>query len=214
MLTSWTTSSRCIPIALLVVTASLLATPGCVTVDMQGGQEMIALDDPKGTGPLLQKQIEKRIDNLKYQRGDALLDSLNWLILYGEYAVPQLEAALIKPDHRTRSYAAYVLGEIGDTAVVPKLRESLGKEKNKLVRYEMASSLMTLGDWGQIGVLIDGLGEDSRLFRFKCFEVLKKNLNLTFGFDPAGAVKERTAAVRKWRAWWERNKDKYTPIAS
>jgi len=195
-------------VAILGLTAVLAA---CVTVDDKGNQitSEEATDD---TGPLLKKQISKRIDGLKYQRGVALLDSLNWLILYGEYAVPQLLEGLEDPDPRTRSYCAYVLGEIGNDSVVKDLRATLEAEDHKLVRYEIAASLVTLGDWGQLGVLISGLNEQSKLFRYKCFEILRKNLNLTFGYDPESPAEERALAVQKWVVWWERNRESFTPV--
>jgi len=193
---------------ILLFVLGLLTLSGCVTVD----DNPLEPRSDEETGPLLKKQIEKRIEGLKYQRGVALLDSLNWLILYGDSAIPQLLEALRSPDPRTRSYAAYVLGEIGNEEVVSTIREVLDQETHKLVKYEMAASLVTLGDWGQIGLLISGLEEDARLFRFKCFEVLRKNLNLTLGYDPEGPEKERIASVSKWKAWWERNQKNYTPI--
>lgn len=185
--------------------------PGCVTVDEQGDRTLPDVEETE-QGQILKKQIAKRINGLKFQRGVALLDSLNWLILYGEHAVPQLLEALKDPDPRTRSYSAYVLGEIGNDSVVPDLRTALAGESHKLVRYEVAASLVTLGDWGQLGVLIDGLEEESKLFRFKCFEILRKNLNLTFGYDPNGPSEERALAVQKWVVWWERNRESFTPV--
>lgn len=167
---------------------------------------------PAVPGPLLRKQIAHRIANLKFQRGVALLDSLNWLILYGEAAVPQLLTALQAPDPRTRAYAAYVLGEIGDRRAVPPLRRALARERVRLVRYETAAALVTLGDWGQVGLLIEGLADPRRRFRHKCFEVLEKQLRLTLGYDPDAPPAEREQALAKWRAWWERNRAHLTPV--
>ncbi|MBN2490221.1 MAG: HEAT repeat domain-containing protein [Planctomycetes bacterium] len=197
--------------ALIVGLVLIAAAPGCVTVD-EKGNIVPPEEEAETTGPLLKKQIDKRIDGLKYLRGTALLDSLNWLILYGEHAVAQLLQGLEDPDPRTRSYCAYVLGEIGNQDVVPSLREALAREEHKRVRFEIAASLVTLGDWGQMGLLIEGLEEEARLSRHKCFEILRKNLNLTFGFDPAGPADERAAAVAKWKAWWERNRSTFTPV--
>jgi hypothetical protein len=195
----------------VVLVFGLLGLPGCVTVDEQGDMTLPDLEDSE-QGKILKKQISKRIYGLKFQRGVALLDSLNWLILYGDHAVPQLLEALNDPDPRTRSYSAYVLGEIGNDSVVKDLRATLEGEDHKLVRYEIAASLVTLGDWGQLGVLISGLNEQSKLFRYKCFEILRKNLNLTFGYDPESPAEERALAVQKWVVWWERNRESFTPV--
>ncbi len=186
----------------------LFALTGCVTVDEQNPPPVT----DEEVSPVLQKQIQKRIEGLKFQRGVALLDSLNWLILYGETAIPHLEKALSDPDPRTRSYSAFVLGEIGNDSVVSVLREVQERETHKLVRYEIAASLVTLGDWGQFGTLVEGLEEKSKLLRFKCFDVLRKSLNMTLGYDPDGPEEERAASVAKWRAWWERNKKNFTPV--
>ena len=188
----------------------LCGLPGCVTTE--GGEYADAREPRDPVGPLLRKQINQRIEALKFQRGVALLDSLNWLIMYGESAVPQLKEALEDPDPRTRSYVAYVLGEIGSRGAIPKLRDRLDREDHKLARYELAAALVSLGDWGQIGILIDGLEEPGRRYRYKCFEVLNKNLNLTFGYDPMGPVEERSRAIAKWRAWWKRNQESFTPV--
>ena len=186
----------------------LFALSGCITVD----EQIPPPTRDEEVSPVLQKQIDKRIEGLKFQRGVALLDSLNWLIMYGETTIPHLVKALSDPDPRTRSYCAYVLGEIGNDSVVPVLREVQEGETHKLVRYEIAASLVTLGDWGQFGILVDGLEEKSKLLRFKCFDVLRKSLNLTLGYDPDSPEEERAAAVAKWRAWWERNKKNFTPV--
>jgi HEAT repeat protein len=202
-------TTRCIACWVLIV-VGFVCLPSCVTVEEHGPRPWDGHEEE--SSPLLQKQIEKRIEGLRFQRGVALLDSLNWLILYGEYANPQLIEALHDPDPRTRSYAAYVLGEIGDDAIVPELREALQTEKRKLVRYEIAASLVTLGDWAQLGILIQGLEETSPVYRFKCFEILRKNLNLTFSFDPNGSEDERAEAMKKWHAWWTQNRDNFTPV--
>ncbi len=189
----------------------ILLVTGCVTEGELREQEP---NTGELAGPLLKKQIAMRITNLKYQRGMSLYDTLNWLILYGEMAVPQLLESMADPDPRTRSYCSYILSEIGDPKVIPVLRDALAEENHKLVRYEISASLVTLGDWAQLGVLINGLEEESKRYRHKCFEVLRKHLNLTLGYDPDGPAEERTVAVSKWAAWWQRNQNNFSPILS
>lgn len=184
---------------------------GCVTTESDQERELRGQAEGS-VGPLLKKQIAKRIESLKYQRGIALLDSLNWLILYGDDALPQLTEALQHPDPRTRAYSAFVMGEVNNRAVIATLRDTLADEPHKMARYEMAASLVTLGDWAQIGVLVEGLAEENKRYRHKCFEVLKKNLNITLGFEPNGDDTSRRAAVAKWRAWWAKNRDSFSPV--
>ncbi len=199
-------------IAFVLLALSSLAMPSCVTTTIDGKLISEEEESNEPIGPMLRRQIDKRIEELKYKRGVALLDSLNWLVLYGDNAVPQLIEALHEPDHRTRAYVAFALGEIGNQSVIPQLREALDDEERKLVRYEIAAALVTLGDWGQIGMLIDGLADENRRNRHKSFEVLKRNVNLTFDFDPSGADADRRRSVAKWRAWWTENREQLTPV--
>lgn len=199
-------------IAFVLLAQSTLVFPSCVTTTVDGKLISEEEESNEPIGPMLRRQIDKRIKDLKYKRGVTLLDSLNWLVLYGDNAVPQLVEALQDPDQRTRGYVAFALGEIGNQSVIPPLREALDDEEGKLVRYEMSAALVTLGDWGQIGLLIEGLEDENRRYRHKSFEVLKRNVNLTFDYDPSGAEVDRRRSVAKWRAWWSENRDQLTPV--
>jgi HEAT repeat protein len=152
--------------------------------------------------PALQKEIDERIANIQFLRGKELYQSLGRLNWIGEPAIPSLLDALGHDDAKTRGAAAFVLGEIRDGRVVPRLRKSL-RDPSAEVRYEVAASLVTIGDWDAMPVLIEGLDDPLAINRRRCIQVLKAKVGEDFGFAFDGPLQERKEAIQKWSDWWK-----------
>src|SRR5262245_48191796 len=129
--------------------AIIAGTAGCAS-------ETVAEREKDGfvlASPVLQREIDQRIDNLRYQHNRDLLASMQRLITIGEPAIPALVKALKSDDPKTRSSVAFVLGEIGDQRAVKDLTQLL-TDSVESVRFEGAAAVVTLGDWTAMPVLI------------------------------------------------------------
>ncbi len=150
---------------------------------------------------LLQEEIDTLLRELPYRHGPELLATLNRLVYIGEPAIPSIVKSL-KDDHpKARSNAAYVLGEIRDRRTIMPLREVLDDESQE-VRYEAAASLLVMGDWHGIPVLIAALKDSDPYHRYKSIQILAKNTHQDLGYDYKGSEESRAAAVGRWENWY------------
>ncbi len=157
---------------------------------------------------LLRSEIQRRIDQIPYQRGTALVMNLAWIAARGEVAIPQLLQAMKSKDPKVRAEAAWTLGRIRDTRAIPFLRKYLD-DPDPTVEMEVARALLTMGDDHGVPHLIMGLQSKNPRYRYYCFEALKYWSGLDFGYDPKAKDQvARETATRKWMEWWNRKAGK------
>jgi hypothetical protein len=152
---------------------------------------------------ILKDEVDRRINQIPFQHRDELLNSMVWLVGVGESAVPQLIVALDHTDPKVRSSAVWCVGRIGDRRVIPYLKQHNQREHDPIVRLESSRTLLWLGDYTQVPVLIEGLESDRTHVRYLCHEALRADTGRDFGYDHrVENTSERQAAVSRWREWW------------
>lgn len=151
---------------------------------------------------LMGMEIQNRIAQIPYQHREELFNSLLWLVQRGEQAIPSLLDGLSHDEPKVRSNCAWVLGQIRDRRVIPSLRPMV-RDSSESVRYEVARSLVALGDVQFAPVLIEGLDSDKVQVRYLCHEALKNATLRDFQYDHLGDDRvARSQAVYRWRTWW------------
>jgi HEAT repeat protein len=150
--------------------------------------------------PAQRARIAAAIERWKTATPEEAVEIGRRLAAEGEPAVPALLEALRSPDAASRGHAAYVLGALKDRRTLPALAEAAA-DPVPVVRYEVGAALLELQDPRGFPVLIDGLEDRDARLRAKCIEVLAERTGQRLGFEPAGSLAERAAAVRRWRAW-------------
>ncbi|PIE22024.1 MAG: hypothetical protein CSA62_14460 [Planctomycetota bacterium] len=175
--------------------------------DSKDIEELANWYDP---GQLMKERIQEHIDQLPYQRGDELVKNLQWIAQQGEASVPFLLKALKNDKPKMRSNAACALGYLGDRRVLPRLRKHLD-DNNPMVRFEVARTMIAMGDVTPMNVLIAGLDSDSQYVRYLCISALQESTGKTFGYDHrTKTAAERRASIAQWQGWWEkRNQDEW-----
>jgi HEAT repeat protein len=180
--------------SLLVLAALTLGA--CQTVSSTDGV-------PTGrTNQIVQTDIQRRIDELRFLHGQQLLESMQRLSHLGEPAIPLIRAGARSDDWLTRASLAWVMGESGDRRYIPDLRNLTG-DANAGVRYEAASALVELGDNAGFPSLVSGLADGDIKNRYKCFEALRRATGQDFGYQHDAAPEVRRAAVARWLDWLE-----------
>jgi len=175
-----------------------LVLTGCVAETVRPKQSEGEFMKP---GALLEKEIDQRIANIPFQHGVELYSNLVRLSQVGEPAIPSLLEQLSNPDPSIRSSCVYVLGVIDDKRTIPSMNPLL-EDQEEIVRLEAAASLLGMGEWRAIPILIKGLESSDQMLRYKSFEALNKFTGLSFRYDFRGESAERSAAVDQWNEWW------------
>jgi len=177
----------------LVLTTTLLLLPSCMSARK--------IPQYQSASPLLEEEIDTHLRELPYRHGAELIATLNRLVFIGEPAIPSLVRSLRAEHPKSRSNAAYVLGEIRDRRTIPPLRRALDDAAPE-VRYEAAASLLAMGDWSGVPVLIDALGDGDPYHRYKAIHMLERHTHQDLGYDYQASEDERAAAVRRWETWF------------
>ena len=174
-------------------------------------RDLVATDsDWVQASPILQQQIQDEAKRLPWTHGFERLEQIRWFASIGEPAYDQLlELSLDERDDVAAASLA-ALGATMDRRLVPHI-QNLPWDTARLegdLGLERARTLVRLGDWTQIPVLIDGL-EDERVYtRGLCLDALKEATNETLDYDPRSTPEERTRGVERWRSWWsERSRE-------
>ena len=154
--------------------------------------------------PLLQQQIEDEAARLPYSHGFDRLEQIRWFASVGEPTYPVLLRLAADPRDDVAAAALAALGATRDSRLVEPLQE-LAWSEDRLhgdLGLERARTLIRLGDWTEIPVLVNGL-RDERLFtRSLCLDALKEATHETQGFDPRAEKSEREKAIARWEQWW------------
>lgn len=176
----------------------IVASLSCLLPSCMSAQKV---PEFQAASPLLQEEIDTLLRELPFRHGPELITTLKRLIYIGEPAVPSLVESLRAAHPKSRSNAAYVLGEIHDRRVIPALRRGLNDSAPD-VAYEVAASLLVLGDWSGIPILIDALEDEDPYHRFKAIRVLAEHTHQDLGYDYRSDRQNRVAAVGRWENWY------------
>jgi hypothetical protein len=154
--------------------------------------------------PLLAQQIQDETARLPYTHGFDRLEQIRWFASIGEPAYTSLLKLAQDPRDDVAASALAALGATLDSRLVPHIQELEWSEQRIAgdLGLERARTLVRLGDWSEMPVLVRGL-RDERLFtRSLCLDALKEATHETHGFDPRAEAKEREKAVARWEQWW------------
>lgn len=166
-------------------------------------------------GTAMANTVEEILKRIETGKPDALADGLYMLREKGREAVKPLIEALKRNQVLARWAAAAALGELKDTEAIPALEAAL-KDENLSVRIRAAQSLAKLGSTQGIPVLIAALesnevmiGHPPELACDYANQVLGSVSGKSFGFDGSADKVTKSAAVKKWQAWWEENRNTF-----
>jgi len=154
--------------------------------------------------PLLAQQIEDEATRLPFSHGFERLEQIRWFASIGEPAYPTLLRLSADPRDDVAAAALASLGATLDSRLVPHIQAVPWSEEREHsdLGLERARTLVRLGDWSQLPLLIQGL-RDERLFtRSLCVDALREATKETQGYDPRAEVSEREKAVVRWEQWW------------
>ena len=154
--------------------------------------------------PLLRQQIDDEVKRLPWTHGFERLEQIRWFASVGEPAYTSLLTLAEDPRDDVAAAALAALGATVDRRLVPhiqnlpwadyRLQSDLGLER--------ARTLVRLGDWSEIPVLIDGLRDERLYTRSLCLDALREATNQTLDYDPRSELSERDRAVQRWLEWW------------
>ncbi len=154
--------------------------------------------------PLLTQQIEDEAARLPYSHGFDRLEQIRWFASVGEVAYPVLLRLASDSRDDVAAAALAALGATLDSRLVPHIHSlgwSVEREHGDL-GLERARTLVRLGDWSEIPVLIDGLNDERLFTRSLCSDALQEATHETHGFDPRAEKSEREKAIARWNQWW------------
>ena len=125
-------------------------------------------------------------------------------------AVPELKKLLKHADHTLRYDAMVAVVTLIDAEAVEVLREILRTDDHETVRKGALSCVTIFKQKPPVilTLLIDGLEDRNSEVRAAAAKLLRKGANQSFYFQPAGDPEARAAAVRAWRTWYEKHKDR------
>ena len=186
----------------LLLPALLLIVSGCVTTTPDRGP--VSTSDWLMPSPILAQQIDDEAERLPWTHGFERLEQIRWFALVGEPAYDKLLQMAEDPRNDVASAALAALGETQDRRLVPYIQR-LSWSEDRLtgdLGLERARTLLRLGDWTGIPVLVQGLKDERVYTRTLCIEALDLATGQTFGFDPRGSLTDRVRAIDSWEVWW------------
>ena len=152
--------------------------------------------------PNLRRQIEDQITRLPWTHGLERVEQITWFAGIGEPAYPYLLELCADPRPDVAASAVAALGATGDSRLVEPLRQVEWRAgEDQALRFERARAAIRLGDWGQIGVLVDGLEDESSWVRGLSIATLRESTRIDLGYEANGDESSRRAAVERWREW-------------
>ena len=190
--------------ALGALALALLAS-GCTSTRGSSTKNVVDGSSPWiQPSPILEQQIEDEAQRLPWTHGFERLEQIRWFASVGEPAyVKLLELAEDERDD-VAAAALAALGATMDRRLVPHIQAIRWSEERSMgdLRLERARTLVRLGDWSQIPVLVRGLGDERLYTRSLCLDALKEATRETHGFDPHATEEERGRAMLRWNDWW------------
>ncbi len=160
--------------------------------------------------PLLEEQLNDEAKKLPWAHGLERVEQIRWFASIGEPAYPKLLELVADPRDHVAAAALAALGATGDRRLVDHIQNVAWSEQRKLgnLALERARTLVRLGDWSEIPVLINGLRAERVYTRALSAKALQEATNLHFGFEARSSEEDRERAINKWQEWWnERSHD-------
>ncbi|MHC5012645.1 MAG: HEAT repeat domain-containing protein, partial [Planctomycetota bacterium] len=138
-------------------------------------------------GEQLRRGVVRERDLAEYGRSEAVLD--RWLTVMG-------------------------LADARDEPAATRALAKMLEDEDVNIRVRAAAALVMRGERTGIPVLIDTLGDATRIMGHPpvavatyAVEVLRLYTGQALGFDAAAPEGERARAIDAWRAWWAENPD-------
>jgi hypothetical protein len=189
----------------LLISLSLVAlfAPSCMTVDQGSGNTQANLGPWVAASPSLQRKIESQAERLPWTHGIDRVELIQWFAGVGEPAYGTLLGLVLDPRTDVAGAALAALGSTRDSRLVEPLRLLPWPPASNLdLALERARTLLRLGDWSMVPVLMEGLADKRLMTRALCSQALFEATHERFGFDPNGSPVERASAVDRWQGWW------------
>ncbi len=83
----------------------------------------------------------------------------------------------------------------------------LAKDSDVWVRRLVIEGLASYHSKDTVDALITALADPESIVRYEAYNSLKKLTGQEIPFDPDGSSEQRAAAQRRWKQWWDKNRD-------
>ncbi len=191
-----------------MLAAAALLCGGCVT---SGAPREHALPPTRWVeaSPGLQDQIDEHSERLPWTHGADRVELIRWFAGAGEPAYPRLLELAMNESTSVASSALAALGATRDQRLVTSVRALPPHPSgSRMVALERARTLLYLGDWSEMPLLIDALESNELPTRALAGYALFRATGESRGFDPKADAEERAQAANAWRTWWrQRNEE-------
>lgn len=154
--------------------------------------------------PLLEQQMVDEAARLPWTRGLERIEQIRWFAAVGEPAYETLLALSADPRDDVAAAALSALGATGDRRLVEPIRAADPGAASRGIdlRLERARTLLRLGDWNDVPVLVEGLMDERVYTRALSIQALEEATGERHGFDPRGTEDEREKSLERWKRWW------------
>ena len=154
--------------------------------------------------PQLREQIQQAAQRLPWTHGLERVELIQWFAQVGEPAYAVMLELAQDPRQDVSGAALAALGATRDSRLVEPLRALPWPETqdHRDLALERARTLVRLGDWEMLPVLIEGLRDERLVTRALCAQALFEATHERFAYDPRAEAAEREAAVARWESWW------------
>lgn len=115
-------------------------------------------------------------------------------------------ARLTDADDGVRFEAVDQLLQTKDERVYPLL-VPLAKDPDLFVRRFVLEGLAEHRSAGSVEALLTALADPEEVVRHTAYLGLQRLTGQTIAFDPGASADQRSAAQRRWRQWWDKNRD-------
>jgi len=150
----------------------------------------------------LEEKIERNADRVPWTNVlDERVELIRWFAGVGEAAYPTLLELAADPRPIVSGTALAALGATRDPRLVEHVR-ALPATGSADIELEKARTLLMLGDWSQLNVLVRGLRDERHYTRAVSIRALREATQEDFGFDPSAEPEAREKAVAQWDSWW------------
>ncbi|MFT7485908.1 MAG: hypothetical protein ACI9F9_001760 [Candidatus Paceibacteria bacterium] len=175
----------------------------CVTVGDDGVRREANVGPWVEASPQLQLKIDENSKRLPWTHGIERIEIIQWFAMVGEPAYPVMLGMVNDPRNDVAGAALAALGATRDSRLVEPLRELPWPDiEHADLALERARTLLRLGDWSMLSILIGGLSDDRTMIRALCAQALFEATHERFGYDANSPLEERAVAIEKWQAWW------------
>jgi hypothetical protein len=187
---------------LLHLLALLIVLGACRTVSPNG--RTIQKSDWLLPSPILAQQIADESARLPWTHGFERLEQIRWFAMVGEPAYDTLLELVEDERDDVASAALTALGNTQDRRLVPYIHRVAWDPKREHgdLGLERARTLLHLGDWSEIPILIAGLRDERQYTRALCIQALQGATGETYGFDAKADLTDRVRAIDSWEVWW------------